>query len=109
MAIYGVTIRGRNRRLLVKAESAAKAVGFFCEAKALTAEQMQDALDEGESVWKPGQPLPDDGPAPTPTSDEAPPAADQGEGDLPTADTTEQSPGEGNQPTPTPPKAKSAP
>lgn len=63
MAIYGVTIKGRNKRLLVKAESAAKAVAMFVEAKALTAEQMQDALDEGESVWKPGQPLPDDGPA----------------------------------------------
>lgn len=62
MAIYGVTIKGRNKRLLVKAESAAKAVGMFCEAKALTAEQMQDALDQGESVWKPGQPLPNDEP-----------------------------------------------
>ncbi len=103
MAIYGVTIRGRNRRLLVKAESAAKAVAFFCEAKALTAEQMQDALDEGESVWKPGQPLPDDGPA---TAPDAPPATDDGEGDQPPA--TDESPAEGNQPTPTPPKGKSA-
>ena len=63
MAIYGVTIKGRNKRLLVKAASAAEAKGLFVEAKALTAEEMQDALDEGESVWKPGQPLPDDGPA----------------------------------------------
>jgi len=63
MAIYGVTMKGRTKRILVKAESAAKAVGLFVEAKALTAEQMQDALDEGESVWKPGQPLPADGPA----------------------------------------------
>lgn len=100
MAIYGVTIRGRNRRLLVKAESAAKAVGMFCEAKALTAEQMQDALDEGESVWKPGQPLPADGPP------EATPPADDGDGDQPPA--TEQAPAEGEQPTPTPPKGKSA-
>ena len=64
MAIYGVNIEGRNRRILVKAESQAKAVAMFCEAKALTAEQMQDALDDGEAVWKPGTPLPDDAPAP---------------------------------------------
>lgn len=63
MAIYGVTIRGRNKRLLVKAASAAEAKGLFVEAKALTAEEMQDALDEGESVWKPGTDLPDDEPA----------------------------------------------
>jgi hypothetical protein len=70
MAIYGVTIKGRSKRLLVKAESAAKAVGLFVEAKALTAEQMQDALDEGESVWKPGTDLPDDEPAePAPEAD----------------------------------------
>lgn len=102
MAIYGVTIRGRNRRLLVKAESAAKAVSMFCEAKALTAEQMQDALDEGESVWKPGQPLPEDGPAPEP---EAPPA-DEGDSDQPPA--SDQAPAEGNPPTPATPKGKSA-
>lgn len=64
MAIYGVTIKGRSKRLLVKATSAAEAKALFVEAKALTAEEMQDALDEGESVWKPGTPLPDDdGPA----------------------------------------------
>lgn len=107
MAIYGVTIRGRNRRLLVKAESAAKAVGFFCEAKALTAEQMQDALDEGESVWKPGQPLPDDSPAPEPAPEA--PAADDGDSNAPLdPPATEQAPAEGDQPTPTPPKGKSA-
>lgn len=61
MAIYGVTIKGRNKRLLVKAASAAEAKGLFVEAKALTAEEMQDALDDGEAVWKPDQPLPEDG------------------------------------------------
>ena len=81
MAIYGVTIKGRNKRLLVKAESAAKAVAMFTEAKALTAEQMQDALDEGESVWKPGQPLPDDGPATEAPAAEA--SADSGPADPP--------------------------
>ena len=102
MAIYGVTIRGRNRRLLVKAESAAKAVGFFCEAKALTAEQMQDALDEGESVWKPGQPLPEDGPAPEPEA----PAANGDDADLPP---TEQPDVDQATPPPlTPPKGKAA-
>lgn len=63
MAIYGVTIKGRNKRLLVKAASAAEAKALFVDAKALTAEEMQDALDDGEAVWKPDQPLPADVPA----------------------------------------------
>lgn len=60
MPIYGVTIKGRAKRLLIKEASQAQAVAHFVSAKALTAEEMQDALDEGERVWKPGQPLPDD-------------------------------------------------
>ena len=83
MAIYGVTIKGRRKRLLVKATSAAEAKALFVEAKALTAEEMQDALDAGEAVWKPGQPLPDDeplgeAPAPDAAADPAvqPPAGD---------------------------------
>lgn len=101
MAIYGVTIKGRNRRILVKAESAAKAVGLFCEAKALTAEQMQDALDEGESVWKPGQPLPDDGPAPdceASASDGSDAAGDQ----SPPLASTEDPPAKGGDKSPKP-------
>ena len=76
MAIYGVTIKGRRKRLLVKATSAAEAKALFVEAKALTAEEMQDALDEGESVWKPGTDLPDDEATPESTTTEQPAEAD---------------------------------
>lgn len=62
MAIYGVTIKGRRKRLLVKAASAAEARNHFVEAKALSAEDMQEALDQGEAVWKPGTDLPEDEP-----------------------------------------------
>jgi len=37
---------------------------------------MQDALDEGESVWKPGTDLPDDEPAAETTTTEQPAEAD---------------------------------
>ncbi len=70
MAIYGITITGRKKRLLVKAASAAEAKSLFVEAKALTAEEMQDALDKGESVWKPGTDLPADEAEATPNSTE---------------------------------------
>lgn len=60
MAIYGVEIKGRGSRVLVRESSQAKAVAHFVTATALSAEEMQDALDEGESVWKPGTDLPTD-------------------------------------------------
>jgi hypothetical protein len=75
MAIYGVTIKGRTKRVLVRETSQAQAVAHFVTAKALTAEEMQDALDEGETVWKPGTDLPPDEPAPaapTPNTNEKP-------------------------------------
>jgi hypothetical protein len=74
MPIYGVTIKGRRKRVLIKEASQAQAVAHFATAKALTAEEMQDALDEGERVWKPGQDLPDDAPegeAPTGDGEQA--------------------------------------
>lgn len=61
MPIYGVTIKGRSKRLLVKEASQAQAVAHFATAKALTAEEMQDAIENDERLWKPGQPLPSDG------------------------------------------------
>lgn len=62
MPIYGVTIKGRKKRILVKEASQAQAVAHFASAKALTAEGMQDAIENAELVWKPGQPMPDDSP-----------------------------------------------
>lgn len=76
MAIYGVTIKGRNKRVLVRETSQAQAVAHFVTAKALTAEEMQDALDNGEAVWKPGTDLPDDEAAPESTTTEQPAEAD---------------------------------
>lgn len=75
MAIYGVKIVGRTKRILVRAPSQAQAVAALVTASALNAEEMQDALDDGEAVWKPGTPLPDDpaplgeGPAPEPAAE----------------------------------------
>lgn len=62
MAIYGVNIVGRRKRILVRAPSQAQAIAALVTASSLNAEEMQDALDQGEAVWKPGQPLPDDEP-----------------------------------------------
>lgn len=86
MAIYGLSIEGRRKRVLVRAESQAKAVAAVVTAKALNAEEMQDALDNGEAVWKPGTPLPveeepealGEAPAPAPVPD-----ADQGDEETP--------------------------
>lgn len=81
MAIYGVKIVGRRKRILVRAESQAKAVAALVTASSLNAEEMQDALDAGEAVWKAGQPLPDDEPlgeAPAPDADAE---TEQGGGD----------------------------
>lgn len=77
MAIYGVKIVGRRKRILVRAPSQAQAIAALVTASSLNAEEMQDALDQGEAVWKPGQPLPDDeplgeAPAPEPAADAEP-------------------------------------
>lgn len=71
-AIYGVTIKGRNKRVLVRADSQAAARDLFVTAKALTSAEMQDAIENGEGVWKPETELPADEPA---SEAEQPPAA----------------------------------
>lgn len=72
MAIYGVNIEGRRKRVLVRAASQAQAVAAIVTAKSLNAEEMQDALDAGEAVWKPGTPLPSDEPAEADLGEAAP-------------------------------------
>jgi hypothetical protein len=60
MPIYHVKIAGRTKRVLVKADSAAKAKDTVVQATALSAEEMADALANGEQVWNPSAPFPAD-------------------------------------------------
>jgi hypothetical protein len=60
MPIYKAKIAGRNKPVLVRADTAAKARDQVVEVEALDSGQLQDALEAGEAVWKPGTPLPED-------------------------------------------------
>lgn len=62
MAIYAVTIPGRRKRVLVKAANQTEAAGRFLNVELLTNDKMQEALDEGEAVWREGTPFPPDEP-----------------------------------------------
>jgi hypothetical protein len=64
MGVYRMKLAGRRKPILVKAESIAKAKDAIVEGEKLDAEEMADALANGESVWKPGDELPADDPAP---------------------------------------------
>ena len=60
MAIYAATLPGRNKRVLVRADNQTEALKRFVTVEALTADEMQDALDKGETVWRPDTPFPAD-------------------------------------------------
>lgn len=60
MAIYAATLPGRRKRVLVRADNQTDAMKRFVTVENLSAEEMQDALDNGETVWKPEQPFPAD-------------------------------------------------
>lgn len=65
MAIYRTTIAGRRRPVLVKAANKTEAkdrVVTSCEL--LTGDELEEALTEGEVVWKDGEDLPEDDPEP---------------------------------------------
>lgn len=62
MPIYRGTIAGRHKPVLVRADTAAKARDSLVEVEALDSGQLQDALEAGETVWKPGTPMPEDEP-----------------------------------------------
>lgn len=66
MPLYHATIPGRRKPLLIKADNATKAFASLVELKALTAAEKDDALEAGEKIWRPGEPLPEDDPAPEP-------------------------------------------
>lgn len=64
MPLYHATIPGRRKPLLIKADNATKAFASLVDLKALTAAEKDDALERGEKIWKPGDDLPEDDPAP---------------------------------------------
>ncbi len=73
MPIYRATMTGRTKPVLVRSENATKATAQLVSVKALTSDEMADALAAGEKVWTPGEDFPadaeaiaDKAPAPTP-------------------------------------------
>jgi hypothetical protein len=62
LPIYRLTIRGRRKPILVKADSAADAKNAVVEAVSLKADEMADALADGEKVWNSAEPFPPDDP-----------------------------------------------
>ncbi len=62
MPIYRLKLAGRRKSILVKAESAAKAKELVVTVKALNAEEMQEAIESDEKLWKAGDELPADTP-----------------------------------------------
>jgi len=73
MPIYAAKLVGRRSCVLVKADNKSEAMGRFVSVESLSAEKMQDALNEGDKVWRAGTPLPDD--QPEPEQPEAPAAS----------------------------------
>lgn len=63
MPIYRAKIEGRKKPVLLKADSAAKARDQLVDVETLSSSDMMDAIEAGEKVWKPGEPLPEDEPA----------------------------------------------
>lgn len=70
MPIYGVKVRGEPKERVVRASSAAKARDHVVEAKALTAEELADAIGKGAEI----ETATEVEPAPDPAGD--PPLAD---------------------------------
>lgn len=65
MPLYFATIPGRRKPLLIKAGNATKAFASLVGLEALTAAQKDDALERGDKIWTPGDPMPEDDPEPT--------------------------------------------
>lgn len=72
MPIYGVKVRGDGSKRVVRASSAAKARDHVVEAKALSAEELADAIEAGAEIETAAEGEGD--PAPDPAGD--PPPAD---------------------------------
>lgn len=57
MPIYRATLPGITGTLLLRAPSAAQAKDQIVELKALTSDELSDALEAGEKVYKQGDPI----------------------------------------------------
>lgn len=57
MPIYRASFPGVEGTILVRADSAAQAKDQVVAMKALTSDELADALDAGEKVYKPGEPI----------------------------------------------------
>lgn len=63
MGIYRATVAGRRKPLLLKADNITKAkdrIVTSCEL--LTTDKLEEALTEGETVWREGEDVPADEP-----------------------------------------------
>lgn len=60
MGVYRVKVEGRNKPILVKEESQAKAKDRVVSAELLKSEDLAEAMEAGETIWKVGDPFPAD-------------------------------------------------
>lgn len=74
MGVYRVKLAGRSSTVLLRAKSKTEAIErVVLEVAALTGDAVEEALDAGEKVWKPGEPFPADD-VETDGADQDPPA-----------------------------------
>ena len=66
MGVYRMKVAGREKAVLVRADSLAKAEKAIVSGEQLKAEDMEKALLAGDKVWTPGEPFPDDEQTPPP-------------------------------------------
>jgi len=70
MAIYRTTIAGRRKPVLVRAANKTAAKDrIVTECELLDSEQLEEALSNGEKVWKDGEDFPADEPEPEPAAE----------------------------------------
>lgn len=61
MAVYRIKLAGRNKPILLRAKSKTEAIErVVVEVGALTGDEVEEALDAGDKVWKLGDELPAD-------------------------------------------------
>lgn len=61
MGVYRMEIAGRKKPVLLRADNKTAAIDrVVLSAKALTGGEVEELLESGESVWKPGEPFPAD-------------------------------------------------